>query len=486
MRTPLLAVALACLAVACSEEEVLPPLEEHPPPFAFSLYLREIKKGVLGVIPGADVKLVRRPLHLEHVYKLFRDRVHPEHAQAVLLFGNLEAQFKGAGEYVAKHVYSLRCTAVELPDCVPKWNFIEELLGPGDGPGARRLRQVLADSFAEQGRALGMRNTVVVATVNVLLTRGMLKSAVSRAATVEARALAPAEQRAVVVEAPVAAAPRVIAGEGRAAAVGAEQLAVDAGRLRLAADVPAIEARLVEAEALAAGARQTAVVAELAGKRPMLASPLPGAAGREALWRDYVAYWARRYEELASPDALAKGVKGPLEWPGYLVFRTRVRAAIEVQASVAERLRGEAKLPPAERMVLKGMKQPLTETNVGLKREGRNTVVFVDHLAVDGATLKSSAPRVESISTKQRDFKRMSREEARDQVRADVREALTKYGGEVEVRRRGHPLFGRRVTVSRVHLMYDGGLVPELSEFREAMRKTAEEAGVGLHFHHAR
>jgi hypothetical protein len=267
--------------------------------------------------------------------------------------------------------------------------------------------------------------------------------------------------------------------------VGAEQLAVEAGRLKLGGEVSAIEARLVEAEVLEAGARQTTVLAKLAEERPLLERPLPGAVGHEVLWRDYVAYWARRYEELASPDALAKGVKGPLKWPGYLAFRTRVRTAMEVQASVAEMLRGEAKLPPAERVVLTGMKQPLSETNVGLKREGRTSVAYVDHLAVDGATLKSSAPRVESISTKQRDFKRMSVNEARDQVAADAREALTKYGGEVEVRRHGHPLFGRRVNVSRVHLVYDGKLVPGESPVRTAMLEAAKKAEVEIHFHHA-
>jgi hypothetical protein len=477
IRAPLLATALACLVIACSEEEALPPLEEHPPPFAFSLYLETDAKGKVRVKPHADVLLVRRPPHLEHVYELFLDADKPGHKQSELLFPVLEGQFKDAGTYVAGHVYSLRCAAVELPDCVPKWSFIEELLGPGDGPGARRLRQALADSFAEQARALGMKNAVVLATVNVLLTRGMMKAAVSKAAAAEARAAAAAEQRAVV-ETPVASAQRVVAGEGRAAAVGAEQLAVDAGRLRLAADLPAIEARLIEAEALARGARQTTVAADLAHTRPLLERPPPAAAANEALWRDYVAYWERRYAELASPDGLARGVKGPLEWPEYQAFRTRVRAGMELQARVDGRLQGEAKLPPEERLVLKGMRQPLTETNVGLKREGRASVVYVDHLSVDGAALKSSAPRVESISTKQRDFKRMSRDEARDQVAADAREALTKYGGEVEVRRRGHPLFGRRMTVSRVHLVYDGKLVPDNELFRGRMSEAAKGAGV--------
>jgi hypothetical protein len=67
MRAPLLAVTVAFLAAACSEDPPLPPLEENPPPFAFSLYLEE---GEGEVIPGMDVRLVRRPKHLEHVYEL--------------------------------------------------------------------------------------------------------------------------------------------------------------------------------------------------------------------------------------------------------------------------------------------------------------------------------------------------------------------------------------------------------------------------------
>jgi hypothetical protein len=131
------------------------------------------------------------------------------------------------------------------------------------------------------------------------------------------------------------------------------------------------------------------------------------------------------------------------------------------------------------------MKQPRTDRNVGLKREGRTSLTYADDLAVDEATLKSGAPRVESVSTKQRDFMRMSEKEAAEKVGTDAREALAKYGGEVEVRRRGHPLFGRRVTVSRAHLVYDGALVPEVSSFRDAMLEAAEAAGVELHFHHA-
>lgn len=71
-------------------------------------------------------------------------------------------------------------------------------MGPGDGPGALRLRQVLADSFAKRARELQMENTVVLATVNVLLTRGMLKSTLGTAAKAEVRAAAAVERRAVM------------------------------------------------------------------------------------------------------------------------------------------------------------------------------------------------------------------------------------------------------------------------------------------------
>ena len=131
------------------------------------------------------------------------------------------------------------------------------------------------------------------------------------------------------------------------------------------------------------------------------------------------------------------------------------------------------------------MKQPLTESHVGLKHEGRTTVNYVDDMAVDATTLKGNAPRVESVSTKQRDFMRMSEDEAAEQVRIDGREALAKYGGEVEVRRPGHPLFERRVPIARVHLVYDEALIPEDADIRNAMSEAAQRVGIELHFHHA-
>jgi hypothetical protein len=230
------------------------------------------------------------------------------------------------------------------------------------------------------------------------------------------------------------------------------------------------------------------VVEDLARLRPSLERPPVGAAADDALWRDYVTYWERRYLEVTEAEGKATSVNPPRTWPSYQEFRSRVRRALEFQAKVSSLLQREVSLQPSERQALRGMmrgmKQPRADTNVGLKHEGSASVTYADDVAVDEATLKSSAPRVESVSTKQRDFRRMSREEAADQVETDAQEALTKYGGEVEVRRRGHPLFERRVTVSRVHLVYDAALVPDVSSFRGEMLKAAKGAGVELHFHH--
>jgi hypothetical protein len=104
---------------------------------------------------------------------------------------------------------------VELPDCVPRWSFIEELLGPGDGPGARRLRQSLAESFEVTARQRGLENKLVLAIVNLLLTRGMVKSALSPAprqplTRVAVPASAPAQRATAPAPGPLAPSPGLV------------------------------------------------------------------------------------------------------------------------------------------------------------------------------------------------------------------------------------------------------------------------------------
>jgi hypothetical protein len=424
--------------------------------------------------------LVQRPEHLERVYA---DR--EDNPEAKRLFGWLESQFKGTGVGFAD-MTALAC-ALDLPiRCAPDWEFIDSVLGHSDGPGARHLRQVLADSFSEQARQRGVENTVVLSIAQAVLTRGMLKSAVGKATVAaEARAAAGSMPRGGLRDATAKARPLPAVGE-EAAAAGAERLVTVTGRLRAPRDLSAIQARLVEAEALETGARQTAVLKDLAKLRPLPERPPAGVIAGEALWRDYVTYWERRFSELSGPDARTAGIRPPLAWESYRRFRTRFARAMKFQSDVSAMLQGEVEKPQGKRQLLHEMARPQIDENVGLAHEGSDTRTYVDQLAVDEATLENGAPRVEAFSTKQRDFTAMSDHDLRMQVEVDAREALRKYGGTVEIRRQGHPLFERRVTVTQVHVVYDESLVPQVPTLREEMKAIAGKQGVTLHFHHAR
>ena len=128
------------------------------------------------------------------------------------------------------------------------------------------------------------------------------------------------------------------------------------------------------------------------------------------------------------------------------------------------------------------MEQPLVAENVGLAHEGTTALTYVDQLVVDTESLgPGRTPTVHSFSIKQRDFTRLKSVDAEQQLRTDAQEALTKYAGTVEIRRPGHPLFGRKVIVTRVHLVYDEkGVVPDL---QGAFEEIARRLKVELHFH---
>lgn len=145
-------------------------------------------------------------------------------------------------------------------------------------------------------------------------------------------------------------------------------------------------------------------------------------------------------------------------------------------------LREQAKLAETQRHWLRGLDHPIVTENVGLVHEGRATLTYVDQFVVDKASLRPGrTPTVHCFSNKQRSFKSMSKPEIESQLRADAREALTKYGGTVEISRPGHPLFGRKVEVSRVHLVYDGTTLE--SGLKDTLTKFAKGLDIELHFH---
>jgi hypothetical protein len=427
----------------CDEDGVAPPevwREDVAPAFDYALYC-----DASGRLTGrySDVLLVHRSEHLERVYA---DAQRGE-ARARVLFGQLEAQVAASGEKLADQALGLVCPA--LPSCTVRWAFLDELI-PSHEAGGMRLRHVLARSFEREARLKGVENAVLNAALSVLLVGSVLEAAEARAAGAESRALAGGVGRGLALE-----------------------------------DAAALEARFAEAEALESGARLPAQLEVLARYRPSVHQPPVGVAASDGRWMDYVTYWARRYDELAGirprpPNA--PPVKPPLKWESYNVFRGRFQDALVFQGSVAEALRREAGLAKGRRHWLRGFEQPLVTENVGLAHGPRVSLTYVDQLVVDKASLRpGQTPSVHSFSNKQRDFRSMSEDMIDAQLAADAREALTKYGGTVEVRRPGHPLFGRKVTVSRVHLVYDG---TEMTPgFKDKLILKAENLNVELHFH---
>lgn len=438
------------LGSSCDEPEAVP-LEElqrdAPPTFDYALYC-----DAHGKLVGdrSAVLLVHRAEHLERVYA----DAQAGNPRAQALFRQLEDTLHLTGGKLADSASGLTCSS--LPACVVEWHKLDEFM-PSHGPGGLRLRQRMADGFSREAKLQHVRNVVLSAALDVLLVGTVLKTGVAGAAEVEAST---AEASAGSVEA------------GRLALAGVEA--------NLAAEeLPALEARMAEAEALEVGPRHPGRIEVLARYRPSRLQPPSGVEADHPRWTSYVAYWDRRYEELAGTRPLPRGraeVKPPLTWEAYSNLLGKFQRSLEFQRSAARVLQqGNPEWVP-------GMKQPLATENTGLKPEGSDTVTYADDFVVDEATLGGDTrPNVHSFSMKQHDFSAMSLEEARTQVDVDAREALTKYGGRVEVRRRGHPLFGKKAVVTRVHLVYDGkNLLPRL---KDALRERAHNDGVELHFH---
>jgi hypothetical protein len=289
---------------------------------------------------------------------------------------------------------------------------------------------------------------------------------------------------------------RIAKAEAKAGAAEAEKLSREAvAKQRLVLpevegglsveEAAALEARLQEAEALEEGARQSARLETLARQRPSLQKPPPGVAADSEPWVDYVAYWEKRYEELAgirARPAWLPPAKPPLVWASYTSFLDRVRRGLRFQGEVARTLGHECTLAEGERSWLRGLTEPVMEENLGLAHERSASITFADQFVVDKTSLKpGSRPIVHSFSNKQRDFRGMKEGDVQRQVVVDIQEALTKYGGVVEVRRPGHPLFGRKVTVSKVHLVYDEELISD--EARIVLRTESRKFGVEIHVH---
>jgi hypothetical protein len=446
------------LGGSCSEADAVP-LEELQkdvtPPFDYALYCDE--NGTL-VGNRSAVLLVYRAAHLERVYADSQ----AGNSRAQVLFEQLEATLRATGQELARKSLGIACSS--LPACVAQWHKLDEFM-PSRGEGGMRLRQIMADSFSKEAKVQHVKNTTIAAVLDVLLVGTVLKRGAAGATEAEA---ATADARTAAAEAATPVEAGRLALAGLEARIAAEELA-------------ALEARLAEAEALETAARHPQGLKELARHRPASSQPPSGIEAEHPRWTSYVAYWHRRYEELAGTRPLPSRVpeaKPPLTWDSYSTLLNTFQRSLEFQRAVTRWLQQAE----GSRLCIPGMKQPLVTDNTGLQLEGRAYPVYVDQLAVDQATLSPGLrPSVHSFSNKQRNFAGKSEKEAIQQLELDAREARAKYGGEVTVRRPGHPLFEQKVRVSRTHLVYDARTLD--AEIKKALLEAAPEHGVELHFY---
>jgi hypothetical protein len=234
-----------------------------------------------------------------------------------------------------------------------------------------------------------------------------------------------------------------------------------------------VEARLALVESEAMGPRLPRNVALLERRRPSLDAPPPGAEGNPR-WSEYVTYYERRLGELEQ----GKAVEGPLRWASYERMWGGFTRGLAFERFMVNVLREDAKLPRVQRRFLGDFDRPRIETYVGVKKSATG-LRYADVLVIEEGALGGRPRRVETFSFKSRDLSELKYEDLKAQIVTDAKEALTKYGETLNIRRGSlQSLFpeGSEVQVPRVRLIYEGGnLKPRDPDFmKRAMNETRQ------------
>ncbi|WPB74624.1 hypothetical protein KYC5002_37145 [Archangium violaceum] len=232
-----------------------------------------------------------------------------------------------------------------------------------------------------------------------------------------------------------------------------------------------VEAKLALVEREATGPRLPRDVAVLEKQRPSVDAPPPGAKNNPR-WSEYVAYYEERLGELEKGMA----VEGPLRWAPYEQLRGWFARGLAFERLMVEVLRADARLPRAQRRFLGAFDSPRIERLVGVKKP-ESGLRYADVLIIEEGEVAGGPPRVETFSFKSRDLSQLKGSVLETQMIEDAKEALSKYGGMLDIRRDAlQPLLprGSEVPVQRVHLVYEGGaLVPkDVRVVRRAVDKT--------------
>jgi hypothetical protein len=446
---------LAVVGLACTEKKELPAVEAPPPAFDYGLYCNE-----QGRLKEAELALwlARRPEHLERVYEEAQRGL----PRAKALVQDVELVVAAVGRQVAQAATSVPCLVAPTP-CHLDEEFLDKALVGSDGTGAKRLKAVLVSAYARRQYEREKELKVTFSLATAVLAGGLLATAVERAAVQEASAAAAAA-----------------AGEAKAVLT-PEALAAEA-------EAQGLRAQVWEAERLESGTRYFAPLEELQRIRPQVGRPPFRTAADDPRWVEYVRYWDRRLVELEAAERAGLSQearpKPPIIWAEYETIHTRFANARAYEVLVAERMWVEVRLAMAERQLLKGMSNPYMTEKPGVRPLWSTQVYYPDLMATDLATVKPGAvPRVYTFSIKQRNFKAKSEEKILEQITADAKYAKKHYGGTVEIRRPGHPLFGQKVKIEKVYLVYDAELVPMSDKLRIMIQELEQTYGVEVRFH---
>ncbi|WP_095986293.1 hypothetical protein [Cystobacter fuscus] len=234
-----------------------------------------------------------------------------------------------------------------------------------------------------------------------------------------------------------------------------------------------VEARLALVESEATGPRLPRDVVVLERQRPSLDAPPSGAEGNPR-WSEYVAYYERRLGELER----GKAVEGPLRWVAYERMWGGFTRGLAFERFMVNLLREDAKRPRAQRRFLGDFDQPRVEAYVGVKKQ-ETGLRYADVLVIEEGALGGRTRRVETFSFKSRDLSGLKYKDLKAQIVVDAKEALTKYGETLNIRRGSlQSLFpgGSEVQVPRVRLIYEGGnLKPRDPDFlKRAVNETRQ------------
>lgn len=210
----------------------------------------------------------------------------------------------------------------------------------------------------------------------------------------------------------------------------------------------------------------------------------------ESMWREYLSYFddkIRLIDRDLTPPKRTVRHEPPLTWPAYIEargFYEQLGKKKEFQTELRDAIYKERGDLDLQNM----------EIDVGLKK-GRSETGYADLVITDPQNnLEVYSVKVRNVTaqtTKLADDDAVRRW-IRENLKKDVEDAIDSYGGRVQFRREfrskstgraggrsegPHPLFGQKVFVNRVILVWKGSsdLVPE--RFREYILSTGNELG---------